>query len=247
VALAHSFPTTISWVSRRSNHFVTEQVWNRCWTKFNYKIQLSISCRNLYIVAGASSQENWIHVPPTQWVSHVIHLKIHWGRRIDILRAICLSVSFKSQGKAVDVLLTRMIPIQRDGISETSIALRSLVKFHFKLGPEYYDANFYVAAHHWAPLLMSQNYKGYRGNRHSRQFKNLLTRLEAGSYNCSMEDEINNFESCMNRAGVLISRTDQRRLLFAQGPTNTLSIVRSCAILKKASRVIVYSVSMREF
>jgi hypothetical protein len=133
----------------------------------------------------------------------------------------------KLLAQAGDVVHTRMIPIQRDGISETSIALRSVVKFHFKLGPEYDNANFYVAAHHWPPLLICRNYKGCKGNRPLRQFKNLLTRLEAGSYNCSMEEKVNNFESCMKRAGVSIARTDQRRLLFAQGPTNTLSSVRS--------------------
>ena len=42
-----------------------------------------------------------------------------------------------------------------------------------------------------------------------------------------MEETINNFESCMKRAGVSISRMDERRPLFAQAPTNTLSSVRS--------------------
>jgi hypothetical protein len=82
-----------------------------------------------------------------------------------------------------------MIPIQ-NGISETSIALRPVVKFYFKLDPKYNDTDFYiVAAHHWAPLLLSRNYKGSKENRPSCQFRNILTRLEAGSYNkCSMEE-----------------------------------------------------------
>jgi hypothetical protein len=138
----------------------------------------------------------------------------------------CLNLK-KLLAQAGDVLLTRMIPIQRGGISETSTALRSVVKFHFKLGPEFDDTDFYVAAHHWAPLLISRNYKDSKGNRPSRQFKNLLTRSEAASYGCSMEEKINNFESCMKRAGISISRMDERRLLFVQGPTNTLSSVRS--------------------
>ena len=132
----------------------------------------------------------------------------------------------KLLAQADDVLLTRMISIQPGG-SETSIALRSVVKFHFKLGPEYDDTEFYVAAHHWAPSLISRNYEGSKGNRPSRQFKTLLTKSEAGSYDCSMEETINNFESCMKRAGVSISKKDERRLLLAQGPTNTLSSVRS--------------------
>jgi hypothetical protein len=42
-----------------------------------------------------------------------------------------------------------------------------------------------------------------------------------------MDEKINNFESCMKRAGVSTPRTDERRPLFAQAPTNTLSSVRS--------------------
>jgi hypothetical protein len=38
--------------------------------------------------------------------------------------------------QAGDVLLTRMIPINR-GSTETIIALRSVVKFHFSLGTDY--------------------------------------------------------------------------------------------------------------
>jgi hypothetical protein len=128
--------------------------------------------------------------------------------------------------QAGDVLLTRMIHITV-GNTDTCIALRSVVKFHFKVCPSYDDKNFFVAAHHWPPLLIKRNYKGSKGNRPSHQFKTLLTRAEAGSYDCSMEETINNFESCMNRAGVLISRMDERRLLSSQAPTNTLSNVRS--------------------
>jgi hypothetical protein len=96
-----------------------------------------------------------------------------------------------------------MIRIQV-GTSETSVVLRLAVRFHFKLGPEYDDTDFYVAARHWAPSLISRNYEGSKGNRPSCQFKSLLTRLEAGSYDCSMEEKNNNFESCMKRAGVSI-------------------------------------------
>jgi hypothetical protein len=92
--------------------------------------------------------------------------------------------------------------------SKTSIALRCVVKFHFQLGPENDDKEFYVAAHHWASLLISRNFEGLKGNGASRQFKNLLTRSEAGSYDCSMEEKIDTFKSCMKRARVLISRTD---------------------------------------
>ena len=67
------------------------------------------------------------------------------------------------------------------GNSETCIALRSVVKFHFKLGPAYDDKNYLVAAHHWAPSLIKRNYEGSKGNRPSCQFKTLLTRAEAGS------------------------------------------------------------------
>jgi hypothetical protein len=128
--------------------------------------------------------------------------------------------------EAGDVLLTRMIRI-RPGTSETIIALRSVVKLIFRLGPEYKDADIYVAAHHWAPALISRNYIGSKKNRPSRQFKCLLTRAEAISYDCSMEGRSNNFQACMQRAGVAIDKTDERRLLFVQGPTNTLSSVRS--------------------
>jgi hypothetical protein len=128
--------------------------------------------------------------------------------------------------EADDLLLTRTIRIQPGG-SETSVALRSVVKFHFKLGQEHDDKVFYVAAHHWAPSLIRRNYEGSKGNRASRQFKTLLTRSEAGSYDCSIEEKINNFESCMKRAGVSILRTDERCLLFAQAPSNPLSSVRS--------------------
>jgi hypothetical protein len=96
------------------------------------------------------------------------------------------------------------------------------------MGPEYDDTDFHVAAHHWAPLLIRRNYEGSKGTRVSRQFKTLLTKLEATSCCCSiMEEPINNFESCMKRAGISIPKMDKRRLLLAQGPTNTLSSVRS--------------------
>ncbi len=108
--------------------------------------------------------------------------------------------------EAGDVLLTRMIRI-RPGISETIVALRSVVKLIFRLGPEYNDANIYVAAHHWAPALISRNYIGSKKNRPSRQFKCLLTRAEAISYDCSMEGRSNNFQACMQRAGVANWRT----------------------------------------
>jgi hypothetical protein len=42
------------------------------------------------------------------------------------------------------------------------------------------------------------------------------------------EKIINNFKSCMKRAGVSTLRTDERRPLFVQAPTNALSSVRSC-------------------
>jgi hypothetical protein len=83
--------------------------------------------------------------------------------------------------EAGDDLPARMIPI-KPGVSKTSIALRSVVKFHFKLGTEHDDADFYIAAHHWMPSLISKNYKGSKGNRPSRQFKSLLTASEACSY-----------------------------------------------------------------
>jgi hypothetical protein len=46
--------------------------------------------------------------------------------------------------QARDVLLTRMIRIQ-SGHSETCIALRSVVKFHFKLGLEHCHSDIFVA------------------------------------------------------------------------------------------------------
>jgi hypothetical protein len=155
-------------------------------------------------------------------MSHTRYRKIgcvcNWGPE-------CLKLKMLLD-EAGDVLLTRMIPIKRGNNSETSIALRSVVKHHFKLGPEYDDTDFHVAAHHWAPLLIRRNYEGSKGTRVSRQFKTLLTKLEAASYCCSMEEPINNFESCMKRAGISIPKMDKRRLLLAQGP-NTLSSVRS--------------------
>jgi hypothetical protein len=137
----------------------------------------------------------------------------------------CLNLK-KLLDQAGDVLLTRMIRITL-GNSETCIALRSVVKHHFKLGPECDDKDYLVAAYHWAPSLIKRNFAGSKGKRPLRQFKTLLTRAEAGSYNCSMEETINNFKSCMRRAGALISRMDERRLLSSQAPTNTLSNVRS--------------------
>jgi hypothetical protein len=47
----------------------------------------------------------------------------------------------------------RMIPVKH-GASDTNVALRSLVKFLFKLGPEHDNADFHVAAHHWPPALI---------------------------------------------------------------------------------------------
>ncbi len=54
--------------------------------------------------------------------------------------------------EAGDVLLTRMIRI-RPGTSETIIALRSVVKLIFRLGPEYDDAYINVAGNHRAPAV----------------------------------------------------------------------------------------------
>jgi hypothetical protein len=147
----------------------------------------------------------------------------NWG-------AECINLK-KLLDQASDVLLTlltRMIPI-KCGSNHTSVALRSAVKLHFKLGSRYDDKmELFIAAHHCAPSLISKNYEGSKGNRPSRQFKNLLTRSEAQSYNCSaMTDNVNLFESCMRRAGVLIERADERRLLIMQAPTNPLSNVRS--------------------
>ena len=129
--------------------------------------------------------------------------------------------------EAGDVLLTRMISIQR-GSTDTSIALREVVKFHFKLGSDQDDSDvWYVAAHHWSPSLISKNYEGSKGNRCSRQFKSLLTRYEACSHDFSMGEHVNNFQSCLNRAGVSIESADKRRLLIVQAPINPLSSVKS--------------------
>ncbi len=106
--------------------------------------------------------------------------------------------------EAGDVLLTRMIRI-RPGISETIVALRSVVKLIFRLGPEYNDADIYVAAHHWAPALISRNYIGSKKNRPSRQFKCLLTRSEAISYDCCLDD---------HWAPALISRNVEKEQAF---------------------------------
>jgi hypothetical protein len=137
----------------------------------------------------------------------------------------CLELK-KLFAEAGHVSQTRMIPI-KPGASDTTVALRSLVKFLFKLGPEYHNTDFYVAAHHWPPALIERNYKGSKSNRPSRQFKTLLTRSEAASYDCAMDVTSNNFASCLKRVGVLIEESDKRRLLFVQGPTNTLYNVRS--------------------
>ena len=101
------------------------------------------------------------------------------------------------------------------------------MQLHFKLGPEYKNEDFYVAAHHWAPSLIARNYDGSKANRPSRQFKTLLSRSEAQSHAWSMGESINNFESCMRRAGVLIEKTDARRQLIVQAPINPLSSARS--------------------
>ncbi len=61
--------------------------------------------------------------------------------------------------EAGDVSQTRMIPV-KPGASDTSVALRSLVKFLFKLGPECHNIDFFVAAHHWPPALIERNCKG---------------------------------------------------------------------------------------
>jgi hypothetical protein len=137
----------------------------------------------------------------------------------------CLKLK-KLFAEAGDVSQTRMIPI-KPGASDASVVLRSLVKFLFKLGPEYHNADFFVAAHHWPPALIERNYKGSKSNRPSRQFKTLLTRSEAASYDCAMDVTSNNFASCLKRAGVSLVNSDKRRLLFLQGPTNTLHNVRS--------------------
>ena len=61
----------------------------------------------------------------------------------------------------------RMIPI-KPGASDHSVALRSIVKFIFKLGPEYDNTDFYVAAHHWPPSLIERNYSDSLSTLHSR-------------------------------------------------------------------------------
>jgi hypothetical protein len=129
--------------------------------------------------------------------------------------------------EAGDDLLTRMIPIISSLVLELSISLRSTVKLHFKLGSEDDGLDFCVAAHHWTPSLISKNYEGSKGNRPSRQFKILLIPSEARSYDWSMSENINNFESCMRRAGVSVPRTDERRHFIVQAPINPLSRVRS--------------------
>jgi hypothetical protein len=107
----------------------------------------------------------------------------------------CLELK-KLFAEAGHVSQTRMIPI-KPAASDTTVALRSLVKFLFKLGPEYHNTVFYVAAHHWPPALIERNYKGSKSNRPSRQFKTLLTRSEAASYDCAMDVTSNNFASCL--------------------------------------------------
>jgi hypothetical protein len=61
------------------------------------------------------------------------HCVCNWGTE-------CLNLK-KLLAQAGDVLPTRMIRTQL-GTSETSIALRLAVKFHFKLGLEYDDTDF---------------------------------------------------------------------------------------------------------
>ena len=116
----------------------------------------------------------------------------HWGAECRNLKNLL--------HHAGDVLLTRMIPI-KPGISAASTALRLAVRFHFKLSPEYKNEDFYVAAHHWAPSLITKNHDGSKENRPSRQFKTLLSRSKARSHAWSMGETINYFESCMSRAG----------------------------------------------
>jgi hypothetical protein len=121
-----------------------------------------------------------------------------------------------------------MIPI-KSGASESSISLRSAVKLHSKLAPEDDKlVDFCVAAHHWTPSLISKNYEGSKGNRPPRQFKILFTPSEAQHCDWSMWENVNNFESRMRRAGVLIPRTDERRHFIVQAPINPLSPIRSC-------------------
>ncbi len=58
---------------------------------------------------------------------------------------------------AGNVLQTRMIPV-KPGASDTSVALRSLVKFVFKLVPEHDNTDFHVAAHScWPPSLTDRH------------------------------------------------------------------------------------------
>lgn len=95
--------------------------------------------------------------------------------------------------EAGDVLLTRMISIQR-GSTDTSIALPEVVKFHFKLGSDQDDSDvWFVAAHHWSPSLISKNFEGSKGNRALRQFKSLLIRSETCSHDFLMGEHVNNF------------------------------------------------------
>ena len=61
--------------------------------------------------------------------------------------------------------VSQMIPIKPGASNHSSVALRSIVKFVFKLGPEYNNTDFYVAAHHWPPSLIERNYLGPLSNR----------------------------------------------------------------------------------
>jgi hypothetical protein len=96
--------------------------------------------------------------------------------------------------EAERVLQMRMIPIKH-GASHANVALRSLVKFLFKLGPEHDNADFYMAAHHWPPALIERNCQGSK-DRASRQFKTLLTRSEAALCDCAVDVTSDNFSSC---------------------------------------------------
>ena len=88
---------------------------------------------------------------PAAWQCHQKYT-LGW-RKLSLvaasLRSVArLSVKFKKLfAEAGHVLQIRMIPI-KPGASDTSVTLKSLVKFVFKLGPEYYDTDFYVAPHH---------------------------------------------------------------------------------------------------
>jgi hypothetical protein len=117
----------------------------------------------------------------------------------------CLKLK-KLFAEAGHVSQTRMIPI-KPGASDASVALRSLVKFLSKLGPEHHNADFCVAAHHWPPALTERNNKGSKSNRPSRQFKTLLTRSEAASHDCAVDVTSDNFAS-------LRFRMQQRRHHF---------------------------------